>query len=684
MNETRTSTVTLLPLRLMASAAIMMTSVFASAQEVLPADAEHPQLTSVATLYVKTSTGQDPKDKTNYVPCEVWLVEDGNMTYYKTTGKNGIRGRGNSTWGATKKPWRLKFNDKVKFLGKDYANAKSWTLLANTYDKSLIRNALTHELGVFMNLEFSPAAKFVDLVMNGDYRGTYQISDQVEVRKKRVDISDDGWLLEYGNNSDKVDEPRIEFNNGNGYRYGWIEIKNPEFDNDDINANPDLAKAIREYMNDGFAKKMSLGNSGDRTNYDFMDPRTGYRSMVDADALINWYVATEITWNWDGLYSVYMFREPDGPLHFGPLWDEDLAWGNHGQQLSSDYIDGKLLAFSNWKYDWDYRYLQPLVAHFFDDPWFVNAAYMRYCELLDNGLEDYLVGKVDELKATIAPSAKKNFEKWHIWNVDGNGNQSWVNVHQGWNWEKYVDYLREFIPKRLKTVKEALEEQMNREGGKIQYFSENQTNKPVAGRDQCAVLDITAKAGEWTPLCVPCDISMGRIEYVFGKDAKVQAFTGAAVDADGTAVFKFTPVNEIKAGVPYMILPTSDVNVPYSLPWRVVSDEEASVVEHEGCEFTGVYAPVAPAGDVLMMAADGSLKPAEEGVKALHAYFNIPATAKAARIELDGWSGIGNIPVFDGTDKDAKVYDLKGASVGTAKDNLPHGVYIVKGRKVIK
>lgn len=119
------------------------------------ADVEHRQLTDIPTLYVKTVSGQDPQSKETYVPCELWLVEDGQTTHYSIPalpdGSNGgIRGRGNSTWGATKKPWRLKFNEKVKLLGDDYANAKSWTLLANTFDKSLIRNALTHELGVFM------------------------------------------------------------------------------------------------------------------------------------------------------------------------------------------------------------------------------------------------------------------------------------------------------------------------------------------------------------------------------------------------------------------------------------------------------------------------------------------------------------------------------------------------------
>lgn len=51
--------------------------------------------------------------------------------------------------------------------------------------------------------------------------------------------------------------------------------------------------------------------------------------------------------------------------------------------------------------------MQPLVQHFFDDPWFVNAVHTRYNELLDNGLEAYLTGRIDELAQTIEQSAKR-------------------------------------------------------------------------------------------------------------------------------------------------------------------------------------------------------------------------------------------------------------------------------------
>ena len=84
----------------------------------------------------------------------------------------------------------MKFASKTELLGKEYTKAKKWTLLANHGDKTMIRNALTYDLGKFMGFTFCPAAVFVDLFLNGNYRGTYQISDQVEVYSDGDVISD--------------------------------------------------------------------------------------------------------------------------------------------------------------------------------------------------------------------------------------------------------------------------------------------------------------------------------------------------------------------------------------------------------------------------------------------------------------------------------------------------------------
>ena len=127
---------------------------------------DYVQLTNLPTLYVDTEDGASVKSKETYVKCTVRYVDSEGITLYDAA---NIRGRGNSTWNLAKKPYRLKFDKKQRFLGADRAKAKSWTLLANYADKSLIRNAIASYIGTFAGQPFTPAAQFADLVLNGEY-----------------------------------------------------------------------------------------------------------------------------------------------------------------------------------------------------------------------------------------------------------------------------------------------------------------------------------------------------------------------------------------------------------------------------------------------------------------------------------------------------------------------------------
>ena len=149
------------------------------------ARAQYTQLTNLPTIYINTYNQQAIWSKTTYIYATMMYVNNEQIVQYDSL---RIRGRGNSTWNLAKKPYRIKFNESTKFLGKGYAKNKSWTLLANHADKSLLRNAVTFTMGDFLGQDFSPAAHFVDLVLNGTYLGNYQVSDQVNVDNKRVEI----------------------------------------------------------------------------------------------------------------------------------------------------------------------------------------------------------------------------------------------------------------------------------------------------------------------------------------------------------------------------------------------------------------------------------------------------------------------------------------------------------------
>ena len=104
----------------------------------------YPQKTNLPTIYINTFGNKPITSKVQYIYATLNYVDETGVTRYDSM---EIRGRGNSTWNLAKKPYRIKFNKKQRFMGKEKANAKSWTLLANYGDKALIRNAVAACIG---------------------------------------------------------------------------------------------------------------------------------------------------------------------------------------------------------------------------------------------------------------------------------------------------------------------------------------------------------------------------------------------------------------------------------------------------------------------------------------------------------------------------------------------------------
>lgn len=215
----------------------------------------------------------------------------------------GVRGRGNSTWyigqwtyggWQPKKPLRLKFDKKADLLTRkengvevnDYATDKNWTLLANYYDATLIRNALATALQKRMGMTFVPASKFVDLVINNQYFGTYQISDHVNIADRRVPINEDTGYFFEGNVDDPnhrfQEDPYIEVPFGDNKLL--VNVKEPEPDV----ATPSGPSADPKY-ND---VKTKLSKVATLLYKPETDPNDNWRRYVDLDAAVDAFIVS--------------------------------------------------------------------------------------------------------------------------------------------------------------------------------------------------------------------------------------------------------------------------------------------------------------------------------------------------------------------------------------------------------
>ena len=391
---------------------------------------QYQQLTDVPTVYIETENSQNITSKEDYLKCTFTMVDGTDTLRLENT---QIRGRGNSSWwNSEKKPYRVKFDKKQRLLGEDFANAKNWTLLANHGDKTMIRNALTYQLGRFIGMKFCPAAKFVDLYLNGKYRGTYQISDQVQVHKKRVEVDEDnGWLLEVVNEYSK-EEPLIT-----STRYSIMyNIKNPD---DDL-LTVDKRIAIGQWIT---AFEAAVASN------DYQDPVKGYRAYIDETDFINWYVGAELTGNIDALYSIYMYKEADEQkMHFGPLWDLDLGYDNSSEKSLLHNMEAFL---GLWN-----RPFEKILQRLWQDPWFAKACNDRLNQLVDAGLQAHLISAIDSLRGAIWQTQGQNFKVWPI-------NQqvySWEKHSYHNNYDGYINDLKVFINTHIPYLQEAFAQKL--------------------------------------------------------------------------------------------------------------------------------------------------------------------------------------------------------------------------------
>ena len=381
------------------------------------------QLTNLPALYINTLDGSSIDSKYDYKYAKMWRVQDGQSELFDSL---QIRGRGNSTWNVPKKPYRIKFKDKEKFLGKGYANARNWTLMANCVDKTLIRNAVASFIGKQLGQVYVPAAQFVDVTLNGNFIGNYQISDHIDIRKHRINIVEQeeiptedsdisgGYFMEIGA---PASSQEIHFSTNKGVKVG---VKSPD---EDVIQNSQI-DYIRDYMNNVESHIFSA---------DYQDPVNGYRALFDSLALASWYLTVEYTANCDGLYSIYCYKDQaDDHLYMGPIWDFDIGF-NNCNRLGE--MTNKLMleyGYSSTERQWFNRMNS--------DPWFRNLIGRRWHKaVLQENLVDKTLAFVDSLAAVIDESQQLNFQIWPI------NQRTWDELQLFSTYQEGIDYLKSFL-----------------------------------------------------------------------------------------------------------------------------------------------------------------------------------------------------------------------------------------------
>ncbi len=270
----------------------------------------------VPRIFIETTTWLTKE----YSPCTVSVTGGKNDTFETLFSKGAkIKIRGKSTAKAEKKPYRIKFEDKTSVAGIE--EGKSWILLANMFDKSMIRNYLALTLARDMGMTWTPECRFVDVYVDGEFMGNYLLTEAITDGASTTDID-----VENGDFLFELDQDRVE-----DAVYVTTSLKmRMKYE------EPELPSVLDQRWVISFFREME-----DALKTHDMER---YSAYIDVDSFVDYYIHSEFTKNVDSnQYSTRLFIK-HGKLYYGPVWDYDLAMGN----INGDYEE-KFARYANEK-----------------------------------------------------------------------------------------------------------------------------------------------------------------------------------------------------------------------------------------------------------------------------------------------------------------------------------------------
>ncbi len=357
--------------------------------------------------------------------------------YNHYNGRINIELRGNSSLEFPKKSYALETqksngdNNNVSLL--DMPRENDWILYGPYSDKSLMRNVLTFKLARDIG-QYAPRTRFCELILNGDYQGIYVLMKKIKQDKNRVDIAkltpadtngDDltgGYILKL-DWEDPKSQGRHSPIDGKLFHYHHPQKEN-------------LLAVQKRYIKDWIIHFERILSSDD-----YLDDVIGYRRYINMDSFVDYFISAQLAHNADCFrLSTFMYKDRnsrDSTLHFGPLWDFDLAYGNQDE--------GPYGTPYGWVFEYDLDEINFWWDRFLSDSVFTDRIKKRWHELRQNVLsQDRILAYIDSVALALDEAQQRNFDRWKIL-----GEWVWPNAYIGEDYQDEVDYLKDFIVKRL-------------------------------------------------------------------------------------------------------------------------------------------------------------------------------------------------------------------------------------------
>ena len=393
-----------------------------------------PPVQAASFPTIRITTPQNP-----FVDRETW--QNGTISisgdFPLSTVDARIRGRGNSTWaaGADKRPLRFRLSEPMSILGSGYV-ATDWILLANHFDRSLLRNYTALTLGGMLDgLDFTPRPHFVHLYVNNNYMGVYILTDERDVGQGRMPLKTGDFFIEL--------DARAQ--DGGVENETFFKVDEMLYDLRWPSNTYENAIQARDYVKNASAAIQSR---------DF----ERIQQLIDMDSFIDFYIIQELFKNSD-IWSLSVFMSVrNGVLYMGPVWDFDLSAGNTGVAFMNP--EGLYVAVSN---HWFY--------YLMTTPEFFDAVTNRWKEIRFNEIE-YIVNHINLTVQNYRGEFERNFTRHNIMgaNLFGSTAETMAipdfigHVNHFTNWlNNRIAWLDEFFNTRETSMWESV----------IDYFIDN-------------------------------------------------------------------------------------------------------------------------------------------------------------------------------------------------------------------
>ena len=427
--------------------------------------------TGLPTLYLDTNVATGAITRDAYVLGSMKLISEeyGDFSYTFSKAKEGVKGRGNSSWGMPKKGYNIKFDEKQSFFGRPAA--KKWCIIANYSDKSLLRNKFASILGTeLFNAMWNPSFFSVDVVMNGEYLGNYIFCEKITITDGRIEVQDisdcTDKKIRNGKYTDQNDDGETDLYDG-GFileidgRYDAdfyftttkgvpVTLKDPDEVSAEIqNHIKTVVQAAEDALYAADFGETIVDENGTAVLSKAGEEQSKWMKYLDIDSFVDWYIVQEFAKSVDaGGISVYMYYNPtDKKLHQGSNWDFDISFGN------ADYATGDTPT------DFYVKNVNAWISRLFEDPRFVAKVQSRWNDKksdLNNAVNSTGEFSIQSLADGISFSADYNFMKWNILGI-----YVWPNVagyETRTTYQSEVDYMREWCNKRYDWLDTAINE----------------------------------------------------------------------------------------------------------------------------------------------------------------------------------------------------------------------------------